>query len=628
MDKNAHLLTKAELKRRGITRYDAELLLSQGLALPDPRVILVKKNISKRDIIKVSPNGSIISTKTRSSPIKRGVDHAHRQSPRRSERTTPQESRQSPRGRWQGSVSYTPRRLKGMHKKEMIRLWEAHNNTETSSDFQADSVTCVDQRCAGNDCTAKLQEASTPANKDIPEQENAHMPESASSLSLVKGTSPVEQNVAGVKDKSGSKIPGEAMPTLEREINRGKAVTTPVAALVPSTPKRVLRSGDKSREMPRLIPELSVGTDGTSDKSVDAHTPHSSHITQGCPTPRRRMMSFSDADVEEEESVVPVIKEAVKMRQAAEPAALSASVTADAICSDVGSKRTQGANQNNGRLSPTTVTNSTISHSHTDQSILQRMLTAEAPSRPSCLSLNTTDYNHNNSNCGRRSSAGKSPKKKKRSHRELRDLLTSSEDSSKNNLAIKITRNQNGYHKVNYCSDEQPDSDPLSSEDLCFARSHGSDGSRTFERRQSPLEMQYDSELIEQQGCKIPKLTLRKRRDSPNLGDDTDRRSNDDSSDTTSVYSVVSSSEQPTRTKHKKSKHKSKHPPPQPKSVEYENPNNSITETGFNTNSFYTVKDSDCQLNPPKIKRLRLKFGSQDSLDINIPQNCKQKTVY
>lgn len=37
LKKQSHLLKKAELKKRGITRYDAEILLSQGLKLPDPK---------------------------------------------------------------------------------------------------------------------------------------------------------------------------------------------------------------------------------------------------------------------------------------------------------------------------------------------------------------------------------------------------------------------------------------------------------------------------------------------------------------------------------------------------------------------------------------------------------------
>ena len=37
IDKQAHLLTAAELKRRGITRYDAEIILASGIQLPEPR---------------------------------------------------------------------------------------------------------------------------------------------------------------------------------------------------------------------------------------------------------------------------------------------------------------------------------------------------------------------------------------------------------------------------------------------------------------------------------------------------------------------------------------------------------------------------------------------------------------
>ena len=39
IEKQSHLLTPGELKKRGITRYDAELLLSQGIKLPEPRTL-------------------------------------------------------------------------------------------------------------------------------------------------------------------------------------------------------------------------------------------------------------------------------------------------------------------------------------------------------------------------------------------------------------------------------------------------------------------------------------------------------------------------------------------------------------------------------------------------------------
>ena len=40
VEKRSYLLTAAELKKRGITRYDAEMLLAQGMNLPEPRVML------------------------------------------------------------------------------------------------------------------------------------------------------------------------------------------------------------------------------------------------------------------------------------------------------------------------------------------------------------------------------------------------------------------------------------------------------------------------------------------------------------------------------------------------------------------------------------------------------------
>lgn len=57
LKKQAHLLSKAELKRRGITRYDAEILLAQGISLPEPKVNLGGKlpsPVTKNQTVKVS----------------------------------------------------------------------------------------------------------------------------------------------------------------------------------------------------------------------------------------------------------------------------------------------------------------------------------------------------------------------------------------------------------------------------------------------------------------------------------------------------------------------------------------------------------------------------------------------
>ncbi|KAJ8298824.1 hypothetical protein KUTeg_022884 [Tegillarca granosa] len=55
--KHSHLLSKSELKRRGITRYDAEIILAQGLKLPEPKVVIERKlpaSIHQNKSIKVS----------------------------------------------------------------------------------------------------------------------------------------------------------------------------------------------------------------------------------------------------------------------------------------------------------------------------------------------------------------------------------------------------------------------------------------------------------------------------------------------------------------------------------------------------------------------------------------------
>ncbi|XP_052256828.1 histone-lysine N-methyltransferase KMT5B-like isoform X2 [Dreissena polymorpha] len=57
LKKQAHLLSKAELKRRGITRYDAEIILAHGHSLPEPKVDLgeqIPTCVDKNAPVKVS----------------------------------------------------------------------------------------------------------------------------------------------------------------------------------------------------------------------------------------------------------------------------------------------------------------------------------------------------------------------------------------------------------------------------------------------------------------------------------------------------------------------------------------------------------------------------------------------
>lgn len=54
MTKQAHLLTKEELRRRGITRYDAELLLAGGYKLPEPKPVVEKRKAAKRNIPQIA----------------------------------------------------------------------------------------------------------------------------------------------------------------------------------------------------------------------------------------------------------------------------------------------------------------------------------------------------------------------------------------------------------------------------------------------------------------------------------------------------------------------------------------------------------------------------------------------
>ena len=83
LKKRGHLLTAAELKRRGITRYDAEMLLSQGFCLPEPKTAAsspvgsknrlkssTPKRFSPRTQSKVSPS---VSKSIQSSPTLAGA---------------------------------------------------------------------------------------------------------------------------------------------------------------------------------------------------------------------------------------------------------------------------------------------------------------------------------------------------------------------------------------------------------------------------------------------------------------------------------------------------------------------------------------------------------------------------
>ncbi|KAL3842990.1 hypothetical protein ACJMK2_020958 [Sinanodonta woodiana] len=90
LKKQAHLLKAAELKRRGITRYDAEIILSQGLKLPDPKVVIERKlpaSISANKSITLSEwEGKRVSPRKHLSSLSRALVEqkgvlAKRQSP-------------------------------------------------------------------------------------------------------------------------------------------------------------------------------------------------------------------------------------------------------------------------------------------------------------------------------------------------------------------------------------------------------------------------------------------------------------------------------------------------------------------------------------------------------------------
>lgn len=74
LHKKAHLLTKEELKARGITRYDAELVLAQGLPLPECRTS--RRSSSNQS---VSATSSLTSTCSTSSINSNDLMHSNHQ---------------------------------------------------------------------------------------------------------------------------------------------------------------------------------------------------------------------------------------------------------------------------------------------------------------------------------------------------------------------------------------------------------------------------------------------------------------------------------------------------------------------------------------------------------------------
>ena len=117
---------------------------------------------------------------------------------------------------------------------------------------------------------------------------------------------------------------------------------------------------------------------------------------------------------------------------------------------------------------------------------------------------------------------------------------------------------------------------------------------------------QYNAQLIEQQGSKVPKLTIRKCRN-----DDSDGTSSDNGSNSSSVYEVLES-------KYHRSPHKKK------SKKRAREKNDRHKRSTFESNSFYDSPDQKQLMNgshipgSPPMKRLRLKFDG-DAIDRYIP---------
>ncbi|XP_013390357.1 histone-lysine N-methyltransferase KMT5B-A-like [Lingula anatina] len=77
LTKHAHLLTKAELKKRGITRYDAEMLLSQGHKLPDPKAFTERESGKRGTESKIADLAQRRGTRGDTSQTRKNLSPSH-----------------------------------------------------------------------------------------------------------------------------------------------------------------------------------------------------------------------------------------------------------------------------------------------------------------------------------------------------------------------------------------------------------------------------------------------------------------------------------------------------------------------------------------------------------------------
>ncbi len=130
-------------------------------------------------------------------------------------------------------------------------------------------------------------------------------------------------------------------------------------------------------------------------------------------------------------------------------------------------------------------------------------------------------------------------------------------------------------------------------------------------------ETQYDAELIEQRGWKVPKITIRIRRDPALNSSSNSQGSLHSTKQSDTMAGVFSSYVVGKSIKKKKGKRKDRKRGVSDSQIYARSPQN-----GIHTDCFYTspVK-SDSGLSPPGIKRLRIKYGGINT--INIPYTSR-----
>ena len=747
LEKQAHLLTATELKKRGITRYDAEILLAQGVKLPDPRAPQERRRRSAavaNKIIKASAN-------------------LRRRRGRLQARKTQQQQQQAKKGTEQTAV---------LHENQTENL-QGKNEEMVNADGCAEeeeSAGCLNSPiCKAHCTTASLLEQPNEEDVFTPKSptQNGKGSRSVAEAPVLAGRTPSRSHSGGLAASCSPKIlRGSASPRVSQSSPERAATSNrlrmtrvsdsytctvkqeitnsaePVGAtsdhisslehrLSPRTPGNAgRRDASPNGVIPRrlrnnsstfiddLESEAAVETapalDNLSDTGMVGNSDHAqTHLSQASnsdsqvPEPRLRELLRASPHVlrspkkTKEDAMPRLRKEAVVAPKDTPPTpppvsappqwparpskkempilkkedwrASAEEKSQTQICSSSSIGRVsdeseleqkQESAEESELIDVVTVTPTSGSvdlraaNAPTHAQQLKSSVLMQYLSQPE-QSLHQHNEGSQPQDCGLRaidsSSRHKNKRKKMKQSVSEGDLSRSSstgtipyyETQITSGLGIKIRNTSKTSSSDEESSQDSFHTSPRKRLKAMSSRSPGS------KRRHK--ETQYDSELIEQQGWKLPKLTIRMRKDrnnsdsGPFCGDDLSSSyvngpAGQASEPVYEIFSNYCSSGSPEKSKKKKSK-RSKERRGDRKSSESSSNGSSVsdfvtraaTQNGLDSNCFYGAnqlseeavddRDSEVSFQLP-MKRIKLKLGgSATMIDIHLPPSKRPQLV-